>query len=264
MTLSALQEKMPPSEGAFDPCFAFSVHKCGSTLMHAMLDAATRRAGIPAVTVPDIMFNLGELGNEWQRDPAYLPIFTRQLLYYGFRSFPAVLAQPDVALMTRRFVLLVRDPRDALVSQYFSFGRKKSSHAVPKENPDAFLKQIEGIRETEIDTYVLAEAPHLARKLTEYRSHLNFDLGLLRRYEDIYFDKRTFLADIFIHFGIDVPPAIIDEVAAAHDIRPEAEDDSKHIRKGTPGDHREKLAPSTIEKLNDTFREIGSFYGYAL
>ncbi len=264
MNYDHLLQRIPKDEGSFDPCFAFSVHKCGSTLMHSMIGAVCRRAKIPAVTVPDIMFNVGEIDNAWMTDTALLPIFQRNLIFYGFRNFPGIFASSDAKMDQRRFVLLVRDPRDALVSQYFSFGRKKASHAVPRENPDAFLKRINDLQETEIDQYVIAAAKPLDRKLREYRDGLNFDLGMLRRYEDIYFDKRTFLADIFSHFKIDVDPQIIAEVAQKHDIRPEKEDDSKHIRKGTPGDHREKLAPATIELLNDTFRDVGAYYGYAL
>ena len=53
-------------------------------------------------------------------------------------------------------------------------------------------------------------------------------------------------------------------MAAQNDIRPVEEDMSKHIRKGTPGDHREKLQKETIAKLNDIFRDTCSFYGYDL
>jgi len=80
----------------------------------------------------------------------------------------------------------------------------------------------------------------------------------------VFFDKETFLAEIFEHFGLSVGGNIIRNVARAHDIRPEQEDETQHIRKGTPGDHREKLKPQTIETLNDMFREVGGFYGYGL
>jgi len=264
MDYDKLLEMMPEREASFDPLFAFSVHKCGSTLMHSMIQKACLAANVPAVTLPDIMFNMGEVGIDWMSDPALLSIFQKGLVFFGFRNLPPVLKQPEAALRDRRFVLLVRDPRDALVSQYFSFGRKQSSHAVPTKNPDAFIKQINAVKETEIDIYVRQAAHGLRNKLNDYRNHLNFDHGMVRRYEDIYFDKQSFLTDIFDHFGISIRPQIIAQVAQNHDIRPEQEDDSKHIRKGTPGDHREKLAPATISSLNEVFRDVGAFYGYDL
>lgn len=263
MSYEWLLQRIPTEEGAFDPCFAFSVHKSGSSLMHSMIGATCRRATIPAVTVPDLMFNAGLIDDGWMADATLLPIFQRNQIFYGFRNLPSILTRPESRIRQRRFVLLVRDPRDALVSQYFSFGRKKSSHAAPKVNAEAYMERINAVQDTEIDTYVLGAAEHLNRKLIEYRTYLNFDLGEVRRYEDIYFDKQGFLTDIFRHFEIEIDPRIVADVAREHDIRPAREDDTKHIRKGTPGDHRDKLAPQTIGKLNDIFRETGAFYGYA-
>lgn len=232
--------------------------------MHAMIGAVCNKAGIPAVSIPDLLFSYGIADAQWSNDASLAPAFDRNLLYFGFRYLPPVLMSPGLQTRARRFALLVRDPRDALVSQYFSFGRKAGSHARPAHNPEALEKRLAAIEDKPIDTYVLEMAPALARKLEAYRDSLDFSLGLLRRYEDVYFDKETFLAEIFGHFGIAVPRDIIAEVARANDVRPEKEDDSKHIRKGTPGDHAEKLRPETIARLNDTFREVGAFYGYAL
>lgn len=255
---------LPRLDGAFDACFAFSVHKCGSTMMHSMIRAVCKNAGIPSVSIPDLLFSYGILDSTWSTDPALVPAFNRNLLYFGFRYLPPILMNPESQVRSRRFVLLVRDPRDALVSQYFSFGRKAGSHARPKHNPEALEQRLAAIEEKPIDSYVIEMASALASKLEAYRAALDFNLGLLRRYEDVYFDKETFLGEIFDHFGIAVPHHIIAAVARANDVRPAQEDDSKHIRKGTPGDHLEKLRPETIAKLNDTFRSVGSFYGYDL
>jgi hypothetical protein len=216
MSYERLMEIIPEREGDFEPCFAFSVHESGSSLMHSMIGLACAAAGIPAVTVPDIMFDMGEVDGSWETDPAMLDLFCKRKLFYGFRNYPSVLSNPEALIRERRFVLLVRDPRDALVSQYFSLGRKKSSHAVPKENPDAFRTQIDMLEDTEIEEYVLHAAPDLLRKLTDYRDHLNYDLGMKRRYEDIYFDKRTFLADIFDHFGMDVNGLVAQSLPGIH------------------------------------------------
>ena len=264
MNLQEITSKLPQTEADFDPCFAFSVHKCGSTMMHTMINSVCRETGIPGISLPDTFFNMGLFEKDWQSDETLLPVFERKLLYYGFRNLPQILLAPQFDLRSKRFVLLVRDPRDALVSQYFSFGRKKSSHRLPKNNAEAFIKRVEEQPELSIDDYVVQAANNLRIKLEVYRDSLNFDLGLTRRYEDVFFDKETFLGEIFGHFGIGVPADVIARVARDNDIRPEKEDDTKHIRKGMPGDHAEKLQPATIARLNDTFREVGAFYGYDL
>lgn len=265
MKYDALIEKMPQQSGDFAPCFAFSVHKSGSSLLEKMILMVCKRAGLPAVSIPGLVFNEGHLDTDWKTDPEMKVLFTRNLVYYGFRFLPTALTEAEVDIAGKRFTLLVRDPRDALVSQYFSFGKKTGSHVAPKNNQDAFkAKMAANDDDTEIDDYVLRAAPNLLEKLSDYRAALNFDLGLVARYEDVFFDKQTYLAAVFAHFGLEVAPQIIAAVAEANDVRPEKEDETQHIRKGTPGDHAEKLRPETIAALNDIFRDVGAFYGYEL
>ncbi|PRY20243.1 sulfotransferase domain-containing protein [Aliiruegeria haliotis] len=264
MAYEEVFDALPSEDASFEPCFAFSIHKCGSTMMHSMIGEVCKEASIPAISVPDILFNAGYLGGAWQSDEELLPAFQRRILYYGFRNLPRLLSSPEVGLKKCRFVLLVRDPRDALVSQYFSWGSKKGSHRVPEKNAQKFIQNMARNENLELDEYVLQSAGQLKAKFEGYRTGLDFDQGLLRRYEDVYFDKKTFLGEVFDHLGLDVDQEIINRVAEKADIRPEKEDPTKHIRKGTPGDHREKLQPETIGKLNDLFRETGAFFGYDL
>ncbi len=264
MNYHEIFSQLPEQNPALETCFAFSVHKCGSTLMNNMIAAVCRKADIPAVSLPGILFAQGIKDADWRRDYGLLPAFERQLLFYGFRYLPEILADPASGMLDKRFVLLVRDPRDALVSEYFSYGKKSGSHVLPGKNAKGFAEQFQSETDKTIDDYVIEVSGGILAKFETYRDTLDFDLGLVRRYEDVFFDKETFLGEIFEHFGLSVGGNIIRNVARAHDIRPEQEDETQHIRKGTPGDHREKLKPQTIETLNDMFREVGGFYGYGL
>lgn len=256
--------RLMPAAGDFPACFAFSIHKAGSSLMHSMIAAVCNKTGIPSISIPDILFVEGIVENEWQNDPGIARALTDGRVYLGFRALPPLLQVDDSLALTRKSVLLVRDPRDALVSQYYSFGGKHLSHRLPTKNTDQFLERTKATADLEIDEYVLTFAPQYLAKLRAYRDHLDFSTVLLRRYEDIFFDKRNFLEEIFRHFGLQVDADAIREVAEAHDIRPATEQVGQHIRKGTPGDHREKLQPATIARLDEMFREIGLFYGYGL
>jgi hypothetical protein len=163
-----------------------------------------------------------------------------------------LLLDPRVQLSQRRSVLLLRDPRDALVSEFFSYGGQLS-HVLPKENAEKLLQKVSQNRDDDIDTYCLRVARGYSAKIGAYRKALGGPSHREFRYEEVFFDKRSFLAEIFAHLGIAVDPGIIASVAAKHDIRPAVEDRSKHIRKGYPGDFREKLQPSTVERLNEIF-----------
>jgi len=264
MDYDAISSALPESLPGFSRCFAFSVHKNGSTLLERMITDVCKRCDIANVSLPSFFFTEGITAQAWKDNEKLAPAFTKNILYHGFRFLPPVLLKPSVHLQDCRFILLVRDPRDALVSQYFSFGKSSGSHAMPKKNAGAFIAAREAIPERTIDEYVIDLSHQLRNKLETYRDALDFDLGLVRQYEDVFFDKETFLGEVFSHFDIEVPKRVITEVAAKHDIRPEKEDQTQHIRKGTPGDHKEKLLPETIETLSKTFREVGGFYGYEM
>ena len=259
---AAISARLGP-RGTFSACFALSIHKSGSTLMHNMISAACLRNGIPSANIPHLLFNEGLRDADWDTDAGLLPFFEDGRVYVGFRSLPPLFARPGI-LQERKSVLLVRDPRDALVSQYFSFGGRYISHARPARNASKFVSRLRTSAHLDIDAYVLAQAENYLGKLVAYQRALDFDNVLLRRYEEVYFDKERFLADIFHHFGIPVPRCVIREVAAASDVRPLKERRGQHIRKGTPGDHREKLQPRTIERLTRLFAPVCRDFGYAL
>lgn len=257
------QELAVPS-GTFMDCYAFSIHKAGSTLMHKMIADVCRAAKIPGISIPDTLFRQGIFEKDWAEDPRILELISPGRIFYGFRHLPPVLLADSLQLKFKKSVLLIRDPRDALVSQYFSYGGKHVSHRLPDKNKEAFLEKAQSTADLSIDEYVLKLSRNHLKKLLAYRNNLYFDNVLLCKYEDIYFDKRTFLGNIFRHFGIRVNQRILDAVAEKNDVRPEEEDPTKHIRKGTPGDHANKLKPETIQELNNLFGKVCKWYGYDL
>ncbi len=252
-----------PSPGVGSESFVFSVHKAGSSLLFGMLEDLCSRAGIPAISIPDILFLEGVGDDSWQADDDIRPMFMAGYVYFGFRSFPAVLKN-YARLCEAPKVFLIRDPRDILTSQYFSFGGKHFSHRLPNKNADVLIDYHMRDRHLDIDEYVIEHAAVLYDKLCDYRARI-FDENLLMvRYEDIFFNKRQCLDVVTAHIGMEIDKEIIDAVARAHDIRPVSEDPARHIRRGTPGDHANKLHPATIEKLTAMFREVMCDFGYQL
>lgn len=240
------------AQGDFAPCFAFSVHKAGSSLMNGMLEAVAKLAGLPSTNVPDTMFNQGLVEYQWGEDERLIPIFQARCVHFGFRAYPSILSHPAIRLQERKSVLLLRDPRDALVSQYYSWGAQLS-HAVPANNQDKFFERVRVTGPVEIDDYVIKNAPVLKAKMDRYRTALTGPNVRVFHYEDVFFDKYSFITDIFSHFGIAVEDALLRDVAQQFDVRPEKEDPSKHIRRGFPGDHLNKLQPETIRSLDALF-----------
>jgi hypothetical protein len=251
-------------QASFPACFAFSQHKSGSTLMNKMIQEVCHIVNIPGISIADDFFKLNIEPNVWENDEDNLKLITPGQIYFGFRHLPNFLLNEKVHLNEKKSVLLIRDPRDALVSQYFSVGGKYISHTLPDMDKESFLEKLQLTAHMDIDEYVLHAAILHSERLTAYKEKLNFENVRLFKYEDIYYDKRKFIGDIFMHFNIPIESRVLDEVSAKNDIRPEVEDVAKHIRKGTPGDHMAKLRPETIRKLNEIFFDACAWFGYDL
>jgi hypothetical protein len=82
-------------------------------------------------------------------------------------------------------------------------------------------------------------------------------------YERAILDKRWFLTDLCAHFGWQASEEQINLILGWADVRPDVEEPTAFIRKVTPGDHREKLRPGTIAKLNSVFEDEMRLFGYA-
>ena len=108
-----------------DAYFVLGIRKCGSSLLNSMLTDLGRLNGHPFVDVGGGFFAADVPEQDWRHDPAVLRALAGGTVYGGFRSMPLVFAQSPLYLRSRK-ILLVRDPRDALVSEYYSIARRLS------------------------------------------------------------------------------------------------------------------------------------------
>jgi hypothetical protein len=167
------------------------------------------------------------------------------------------------ALDRFKVVLVVRDPRDILVSDYYSIAY---SHAIPKgEKKELYLSRREAALASSLDEHVLNNAEKLRAVFEKYELHL-FPAcpGVhVARYEDMVEDFAGWLEALLRGCGLDIPDAVRGRLIEGHEARrPKVEDINKHLRKGVPGEHREKLQRETIEKLNRLFAEPLSRFNY--
>jgi len=252
-----------PAPGPFAACFAFSLHKSGSTLLQNMVEGVAQREGFSNINIPGHMFEEGIPESEWTINRDILSLFEHGRVYHGFRCMPEALVDHDVTL-NGKSILLLRDPRDALVSQYFSFGGQYVSHYIPQKSEAWIRDRISDHEDLGIDEYVIARSTMLLGRLMAYRHATERENWIIAKYEDVFFDKKSFLSRVFQHFELPVSTETIEAVTQRNDIRPDDEDPSRHIRKGRPGDHREKLKPETIEKLNNIFGDTCQSFGMQL
>ena len=242
--------------------FALGVRKSGSSLMNLILLDLAEANGFPIVLLPDVAFAAGYRYPDWNTNPELFRILRRGNLYAGFRDAPTGLfGRP--AFKDARKILMVRDPRDALVSEYFS---SAYSHRLPDRNVEGSLieKRREEALAQSVEDYVLAQAKQLDRTIDFYKPLLRDPNLKIFHYEDVIFEKSAWIRDMAAHFDWDAPDALVDEIVAKRDIRPEVEEPTAFVRKVAPGDHREKLGADAIARLNRTLSPTWKMLGYDL
>lgn len=243
--------------------FIFGIRKSGSTLLNEAAAYLAQRNDVNWVSFPDKLFlkNI-DFENE-HRCKIPDELIHPGNIYAGFRTFPRSLLSNNHFTQGKK-ILLVRDPRDALVSQYFSFA---ASHYLPDGSDETGPRQMllrvrKELQNLSIDEFVLREAKPMNDTMLSYRAILGDKGTLVLRYEDIIFEKRKFLLSICDHFQWRIVERDLSDILHHIDVLPDAEDVEKFIRKAAPGDHIDKLRQETIEELDGILSEAMSVFGY--
>lgn len=233
--------------------YAFAFAKSGSTLLNNLIVTYCTSCDIPTFSLFDSAFANG-VPTHQIGDDAMACFAPSGVIYTGFRHYPRF----DLDLDDCNVLLLVRDPRDMLVSMYFSVAR---SHVIPKRHERLKRERAKAASLT-IDEFVLSRASIFSRIHAVYQKKLPLERIKVYRYEDVVFEKRAWLADIVASLDLPVDRDLIDMVVERFDIVPQTEDDREHIRQVYPGDHRVKLEQATIERLNEQLAGFLSSYDY--
>lgn len=114
-----------------------------------------------------------------------------------------------------------------------------------------------------IDDFVIEAAKSILEIWNSYYKTEWFIRGAkIIRYEDVWDNKELLVHAVAKAMNVSLPMQVLKEIAAKNDIRPVIEDVNAHIRKGVPGDHREKLKLETIAFLDSELQSILEFGGY--
>lgn len=239
---------------------ALSMHKAGSSITQQILAdfAAAKGYEVDMISrqVSDSPKKTAELFQ------AYQDKMRLNGVYYGVARGPFV---RKLEILDRlKTIIQIRDPRDCLISGYFSF---TVSHPAPR-NPDKakeFERKRDERRQMTADQFVLDSVEN-------YRTRVQIlaDIAerhedcLVLKYEEMVTDTSTWLNRISEF--LDQP--LTDELTAALgekiNFNVSTEDVNKKKRQVTPGDHARKLQPETIAELNDILGEQMARFGYTV
>lgn len=241
---------------------AFSMAKAGSTLLYDLLSTACYKADLTYFSIDDYLFRHNVASDH--RPISIGSVFSEQgFCYGGFRQFPAY---PIPILHSCKSVLLVRDPRDMLISLYFSL---RTSHGIPEPSgKSAVADQMIAARQhalnanmsewirSNISSYVRMFEGYVAQGFL-WRPNVR-----LYRYEDVIYEKADWLRDMADWFGWTLPDEWIAEVAARFDVIPDVPDPTEHIRQVHPGGHAEHFTAADVALIENGLREYMTFFGY--
>ena len=245
----------------------YTLHKAGSTFINGLLDQISRRLQIEHHTENDDRYFRQITGVSWK---AYIESISNVACFGPVRALTQTPVFPD-NLGEHSILLHLRDPRDILTSMFFS---KAFSHRVQEGRFDITPAQRLKMQESGVDNFVIENSQKLVLKYDMlYRELKGRPNVTIVHYEDMVLNFPAWLDQVLGAFeSIKVPAgkkrniwmpqsmrrlklknALLKINKNAFDV--DREDVLSHKRKVTPGDHRDKLAPETIEALNAIFAD---------
>ncbi len=259
---AALRQGLPPaSPSAGESVVYFTVHKCASTFVPRYLRYVnTRHLGLRPLDLAGYLWHYeGDRVYDVLEDRSGEIFSPRGFLYAPLRQAVRIPA-PD----RYRMLLMLRDPRDLLVSHYYSIRYSHKQPAQDKKRAE-FLGRRVAAGDASVDDYVREMAPVFRKR---YRDYLNIVVGEYGveplRYEDMVADCRGWVRAFFSR--LDLAPDEKDYQAAA-DIggfeRAVRGDIHDHVRRREPGEFRERLRPDTVDWLGEYFAPELAQLGYA-
>ncbi len=150
-----------------------------------------------------------------------------------------------------KIILFVRDPRDILISDYFS---KKYSHNIINKK---FLNQKKEAKKLDLDTYVLKNAKIYLRIFNQYISLFTLSDFTLIKYNTMINNPKRFQSLLVEIFDLDQSKKEIKNF-----FKKELKQDfkknnySSHRKTGTINIYKKFLKQKTILKLNKIYKPI--------
>jgi hypothetical protein len=245
--------------------FVLGVRKSGSSMFNRAVKLLAKFNAVNWVDIAGDLFENNVPAPRWSPLTPPEGLIVGGNCYGGFRDLPGGLTR-DAVFQAARKVLLVRDPRDAIVSEYFS---TRGTHSLPKfsgEGDDGaredLLRRREALQQVTVEDFARREGQRMAETVERYIPLIGDPRLLVLKYEDVIFDKARMVRNVATHFGWKVGQGQVDAILKWIDVMPEQENPDAFIRKVTPGDHLEKLSGGTIAELDRVLARAMGAFGY--
>jgi hypothetical protein len=228
----------------------FTLHKVASTFTHELLGYInTEILGLRRMDWDKYIHNKFPTNTtEWMSRQVDVLFDHTGYAYGPFRA-----ALPIPQLEQYRILMILRDPRDILTSAYFS---EAFSHAPPlrPERLKEFEERRQMVQAMTIDEFVIKKADELVGFFEDYRTMAERCGVRPLDYAQMMSNWDGFMDGVENSLNVTISQHHRDVLKTKGRIGEDlGDDESQHLRRGTPGDHAEKLLPETVSHLTSVF-----------
>lgn len=243
---------------AYESVYFYTLHKCASTLFSGYL--LQHVEGLRLLDYAASIYH-GEDVNVVFEDKGYI-IGPIRISANPFSEVYKRLVEPASSpefIHDKTAIFLIRDPRDVLVSSYYSFGYSHGFSPVNqiREAQEALRAQIQQMT---MDEYILSFADQTLRHFETIRCLDNVcGRSVVLKYEDMIDDFEYFSVQLTKYLNIKQP--ILQRLF--EDSRPkQRENIFSHRRSGKAGGFRNRLMQPAIDILNAKFGDVLEYFQY--
>ncbi len=233
-----------------------TMHKAGSVFVNGVIRDILTGLGLVHIDFAKTAFRKSAFEADYCIERS--PLLSMPGYYFGAFRGPYVESFAD--LSKNRLVVQVRDPRDCIVSLYFSF---RYSHPLPGEGElRDRLKHIRSETSAKaIDSFAMDQVRNQAKGMTVIRKVLeHYPETLLLKYEEMVLDFDAWFQKLREFLGVPMSQDDINRYKTA--VLPCHEDVNKHKRQVLPGDFRRKLEIETQEAVTRGLQVHLERFGY--
>ncbi|MGB0960125.1 MAG: sulfotransferase domain-containing protein, partial [Halocynthiibacter sp.] len=158
--------------------------------------------------------------------------------------------------------LMLRDPRDVMVSAYYSIAFSHS-HPANQTEHRAFQTRRNRARQLGLTGYLSVAAREYIPKYATFAAQLlpHSNVTFLT-YEDMHGDFHTWSRRFLSGLGVAEDPDLLADIANLYQKgQPKADNPRAHRRQGRPGDFERKLDAQGQDFLNQTTQQIRDQFG---
>lgn len=254
-----------PSKSTQPSIIHFSLNKSATQYVKKTLNVCVQESAMVQVHIQDYAFAsqfpyLDQLSVDEMQE--YKHIFKpKGYLYSAFGGLVEGIDNLD----QYRVVLMVRDPRDIIVSDYYSIAYSHPEPTSISSKYEGFHINRKLVKHQSLEEFALQSWEKINGILERYRDQLliKYPHVYVTKYEDMVSDFESWLSDLIRACQLEVSQKLKDHLIQQYYIsRPKKENQQSQFRKGVSGDYKNKLSDETISFLNEKFSTVLDYYQY--